>query len=92
MRYAIYFRETVIQRCHVNVHDQADVKAAIEAARLLYANGDGEERRDVDIDSSSAEIEIFAADEYDEATGRRLRSWELDGISGTPGEAVQIEP
>lgn len=90
MRYVIYFRETVTQRCHVDVHGAADVKAAIEAARLLYAHGGGEERRAVDIDSSSAEIEVFAADAYDEHDNP-ARSWELDDISAEPGSPISIE-
>jgi hypothetical protein len=91
-RYAIYFRETVVQRCHVNVHGCSDLKTAIETARLRYAQGDTDGRHEIEIESSNAEIDIFGADEYDNDTGRRLRSWELDDISGQPGEPIDIEP
>lgn len=90
-RFAIFFRETVVQRCHVNVHDCNDVRSAIEAARRRYAQGDTDGRQDIEFESSNAEIEIFAADEYDRQTGRALRSWELDDISGEPGSPIDIE-
>ena len=37
-RYAIFFRETVIQRRHLIIEGEANVHAPIAAARLAYGN------------------------------------------------------
>jgi hypothetical protein len=85
----LYFRETVIKRCHVTINNAPDVQDAIRQARLIYQQTTPEQCNDPESEVES--VVIFAGDEFDERDPkRRVHSWELDGIDGEPGTAINI--
>lgn len=89
-RFAIYFRETVVTRYHLDISGVADVRAAIVAAREAHARIPSRER--MDSDSTSTDIEIFAADEFlrpEDTTPAQSCEW--DGLSSTIGAPIDPE-
>lgn len=89
-RYKVFFRETVIKRCHVTIDSADDPSDAIVLARAQYGQKPPEEWHDCD--AESGDIEIFAVDEFTPATdAAAARSWELDGVSGMIGFPINIE-
>ena len=89
-RFAIYFRETVVTRYHLDITGVADVRAAIVAVREAHERIPPDAR--LESDSASEDMEIFAADEFLQAGDTTpAQSWELDGISGAIGEPIDIE-
>lgn len=88
-RYKVFFRETVIKRCHVIIDDAGDVKSAIALARLEYGHRVPEECQQCE--TEVGDIEVFAVDEFaPQLNTTAMRSWELDGISGFVNEPIDI--
>ena len=89
-RYNVFIREYQIVRFSVEVKTDGDLRGAIEADRVAYETSGAmlSAQAETEIDDA----EIFAVDELDPVNGLVKTSTDLEAISASVGEPIDLNP
>ena len=87
-RYNVFIREHQIVRFSVEVETEGDLHAAIEAARVAYETSGATLAAQAEMEIDDAEI--FAVDEINDRDGSIGKSWDLESVSASIGEPIDL--